>query len=257
MNSMRRLVAALLFSIKHKFFRLYNEKRQLIFPENIYVVIVNLKEVYEMINKYLKLYFDAVKLNSNLLVFPIMSGFLFFALNISKKTFDFTPIFNINTWIGSFATTFVIYMLTDILISRISFMKHHRYLFTGITFVLSTLIGECITFSVSTDFDVIRKYVPVIILDVLFIALLIAIGFEYGIRKSNNQYEIAYKNYKKDLESMPIKERKQLIKFCKKAYSLDEETFKLITVFKTKESINSFLLDLNSSFMKDNENNKR
>ena len=199
-----------------------------------------------MINKDIALYKAAVKFNSDLIVFPIVAAFLIFIVNATDKVFDINGILDINVWIGSFATSFFVYMVFDLILSKASFLKHHKYLFIGLSFVISTFLGSCIQYSLKNDLNVeyIKRLVLVGFIDAVFLIAMVIYGLKSGIEKTRIKSLEEKAEYDAFIKSISKKDKASILKICKKAMKIDEETFMLITFMKSKENIKIIMGDL-------------
>lgn len=201
-----------------------------------------------MFNKDLQLYKSAIMFNSDLVVFPFVAAFLLFVVNITDKSFDINGVMNINAWIGSFASSFFIYMVFDLILSKTTLFKRHKYIFIGFSFVVSTFISECISFTIKQDLslDSLRHYIPLFLADVVFLIIMVIYGIKRGIEKIS--LEIVSKKQECDalISKMTNHERKEIIEKCKKAISLDDFTFGLICSLKSKGNIKELINDLNN-----------
>ena len=203
-----------------------------------------MKGIRYMNNNQINLYKAASRVNTDLIVFPILGALLIFINNITIKSFDYHPLLDVNTWFGSFATTYFVYMLFDIIISRVSFMKRHKYIFIGLSFITSTILSGCINYKIDTNFDRIRSYIPIMIVDVILLVVCIIIGLKLGISKEKNKISKEIENYKKSIKSMSYNERQRFINACNKALAVDELTFMIINSSDDKAAIIGLLDDL-------------
>lgn len=200
-----------------------------------------------MINKDLSLYKAAASVNTDLIVFPLVAAFLLFVNNITTKTFDINGITNINAWAGSFATSFLAYMLFDILLSKVVFFKKHRYIFIGVSFIVSTFLSNCIQYDLISNFDedAIRKSIPIFVVDFCFLVFMVLYGLKIGISKTIEKKKKAEEQYTSLITKMNEEERNELVNICKSAIEIDDDVFEFIVCSRNKESVKQILEDLN------------
>lgn len=192
------------------------------------------------------LYRIALSRNKDLLVFPIVGAAMWFIQTIASPSFDFGWLGNINAWVSSFIITFLTYMLFDMLLNRISFFVEHKYLLAAISFVVSTFIGETLSYQLKENITwQIWLWAGVEYIFGFAILLISAtLGLSIGVSKAEKNAIAADNHYKETISKMSKADKRKVLSFCNKALSINDETFELIVHMKSKEAIAIIKQDL-------------
>lgn len=196
--------------------------------------------------KYFLLGWSLLKEKPDLIMFPIIGGFVWFFQTIAAPTWSMGWISTFDPWISSFVLSITVFSFVDLFLNKVSFFKRHRYLSIIISFFTSTFIGESLTYTINENLTWGTWLLAFVQYVIGFVVLLFCVflGLAFGIEKEKTNLVKEEERYKATLDSMPKNDKKILAQKLKKALRLDDATFDIILELKSKENIKELFNDL-------------
>lgn len=196
--------------------------------------------------KYFRFLKETLKHTWLIIILPVLTGLMWAIFEITDTSFDITKVADWNLWINSFMLTYLVYMIFDGIANHYSFFQKHSYLSAGISFIISTVLGGALSYTLkeTLKWQDWLAAIGAFIFGYVIIQLCFYIGLLKGREKQISKIEEEYKQQIELMESLTIEEIDSSIKAFKKAMKLDNDVFSAAAIFKGKESLKIMIEEL-------------
>ena len=184
-------------------------------------------------------------IDKSLILFPILCVAVAYLEYITNVEWNINWIGDFNVWATSFIVSLFLYMLCDVILEKMKIFQKYKKIKIALSFVISTFIGETITYTLS-DNVLWWHYIVYAIIALTFgglLVILLGVGAEFGKDKAKERIQKELEEYKDDIRNMPKEYKDALMRYGKRALKLDDGLFAFIANFQDKETIKQIMED--------------
>ena len=184
-------------------------------------------------------------IDKSLILFPILCAAVAYLEYITNVEWNINWIGDFNVWATSFIVSLFLYMLCDVILEKMKIFQKYKKIKIALSFVISTFIGETITYTLN-DNVLWWHYIVYAIIALTFgglLVILLGVGTEFGKDKAKERVQKELEEYKDDIRNMPKEYKGALMRYGKRALKLDDGLFAFIANFQDKETIKQIMED--------------